>query len=183
MVFQIVNLLQGSVNIKNFIKIRSYYYARFRIKFCSLLKVDPGGGGGAQYCRLVCTQGAWRGPYCSHTPEHLDTNTRGQCAALQRLQSHLIITAGSLHKAGCRLDPVPPELEVRLGHTVLAPGVSLGHGDTVLVRCSDPSHSMAGQHTITCADGAWSHAWPACVPTYPEFDGESGCQDVIIAEC
>ena len=54
-------------------------------------------------------------------------------------------------------------------------GVSLAHGDTVLVRCADPSHSMAGQHTLTCADGAWSHAWPVCVPTYPEYDGE--CHD------
>ena len=42
-----------------------------------LFKVDPGGGAGPQYCRLVCTQGAWRGPYCSHSPEHHDTKTRG----------------------------------------------------------------------------------------------------------
>ena len=108
MVFQIVNLLQGSVNIKNFIKIRSYYYARSRIKFCSLLKVDPGGGGGAQYCRLVCTQGAWRGPYCSHTPEHVDTNTRGQCAALQRLQSHLITHCRIPAQGWLQTRPRPP---------------------------------------------------------------------------
>ena len=31
---------------------------------------------------------------------------------------------------------------------------------------------MAGQHTISCSDGAWSHGWPACVKTYPEFDGQ-----------
>ena len=35
-VFQIVNLLQGSVNIKNFIKIRSYYAMISRINFYSL---------------------------------------------------------------------------------------------------------------------------------------------------
>ena len=66
----------------------------------------------------------------------------------------------------------PLDLEVRLGHSLLTSGVSLRHGDTVLVRCADPSYSMAGQHTITCSDGVWSHAWPACVKTYPEFDGE-----------
>ena len=77
-----------------------------------------------------------------------------------------------MYKAGCRLE-ARPELEVRLGHSLLTPGVSLQHGDTVLVRCADPSHTMAGQHTLTCRDGAWSHAWPACVKTYPEFKGES----------
>ena len=42
--------------------------------FYSLSKVDPGGGAGAQSCRLVCTQGAWKGPYCSPSPSH---NIRG----------------------------------------------------------------------------------------------------------
>ena len=78
----------------------------------------------------------------------------------------------------------PEDLEVRLGHSLLTSGVSLRHGDTVLVRCADPSYSMAGQHTITCSDGAWSHAWPACVKTYPQFDGEyhDDDDDVIISE-
>ena len=35
-----------------------------------LLKVDVGGGARVQYCKLVCQQGAWKGPYCSHDPSH-----------------------------------------------------------------------------------------------------------------
>ena len=70
--------------------------------FYSLSKVDPGGGAGAQYCRLVCTQGAWKGPYCSPSPSH-DIRGMQQCSTAETYNIMIHCRSplpGQLHNGG-----------------------------------------------------------------------------------
>ena len=73
-IFEIVNCFKDQLLLKNFIK------SHPRNNVISLSKVDVGGGARVQYCKLVCQQGAWKGPYCSHDPSHDITFTPGRAA-------------------------------------------------------------------------------------------------------
>ena len=101
--------------------------------FYSLSKVDPGGGAGAQYCRLVCTQGAWRGPYCSPSPSH---DNRGMQHYTAESDNIIIL---------CR-SPVPGRL-----HTG---GPSGARGQAGSLSADLRSHPQARGH------GAGQVCWP-----------------------
>ena len=92
-----------------------------------------------------------------------------------------------MYKAGCKINPDSrPDLEIRLGHQVLTGShVTRDHGDTLLVRCSDVTSVMTGDHTLLCQDGAWSHSLPHCVQTYQEFNGQWPTNDkyLISSKC
>ena len=121
-----------------------------------MLQVDVGGGARVQYCKLICQDGSWKGPYCGHDP--------GDNVSIPE----------DIYKESCSINPGSrPELEIRFGHHVLSgSSVTRDHGDTLLVRCRDPTRSMSGVNTIQCRHGEWSHSLPSCLQTYhQEFDG------------
>ena len=84
----------------------------------------------------------------------------------------------SLFDYPCKLHYLPPDLELRHGHSLLSPLPHLLEypADTQLVaRCKDQTAAMEGSAVMSCKDGVWDHPLPRCRKTYDreEFDGEN----------
>ena len=111
-----------------------------------------------QYCKLLCRDGQWRGPFCGD-----DTNgLKGDKDTLV-LEMRFSL-AEDILKSVCVLSAVPAGLEMRHGHEVidLSSGDQLPHSFTLLVRCKDHTAAMSGSATTQCQDGRWSHDLPVC---------------------
>jgi hypothetical protein len=114
-----------------------------------------------QYCKLLCRDGQWRGPYCGDDPHGVkgDKDTR--------VLGNEISLAEDVLKSACVLSTVPAGLEMRHGHKVLdlSSGDQLPHSSTLMMRCQDHTAAMVGSATTQCMDGRWSHSLPVCRST------------------
>ena len=123
-----------------------------------------------QYCKLLCIDGQWRGPYCGEDPYSVKGDKNPIFLKIR------FTLADDVLKSVCVLSTVPAGLEIRHGHEVidLSSGDQLPHLSTLLVRCQDHTAAMAGSATTQCQDGRWSHSLPVCRSTAGAEDYSGG---------
>ena len=120
-----------------------------------LLQVD----GAKQYCRLLCKEGVWRGPFCG--PDVENRKVTEYLHEYQHLGSE--DAAGAVYRPGCQL-PGRPELELHRGHRLLLGPARLPHGARLTARCADQRAARAGPGLIQAAAATWP--WLLLIKTH-----------------